>query len=189
MEVVIHRRAWNAIAMFIILCSVELLHVAEAQEQLQRTTEPIEVLDVCDALQQVDRLNGSDIAVRGYYRFGFELAGLYGRDCPKPLMLDGAQRAQAFYFEDGPNTVDHGELRSAADKLIQEQNSRAAIQVTMIGRIRARRADLIDLDGRGARMFGHLGVYPAEIVLREIREVSAIDAPEFPSNMSPNKRF
>jgi len=146
------------------------------------------VLDICDALQKIDRLSGSVIAVRGYYRFGTELGGLYGRNCPKKLVLDGAERAQAFSLSFGP-MADDKELDAVANRMIVQKNSREAIQVTVVGVIRARRADLTDIHGRKARMFGHLGIYPAQIIVQAIRDVSVIDAPEFPSNMQPNRRW
>jgi hypothetical protein len=146
------------------------------------------VLDICDALQKIDKLSGSVIAVRGYYRFGMELSGVYGRSCPKKLVLDGAERAQAFELSYGP-MVDEKELATVANRMIVEKNSHEAIRVTVVGVIRARRADLSDIHGRKVRMFGHLGVYPAQIIVQAIREVSVTDAPEFPSNMQPNRRM
>jgi hypothetical protein len=38
-------------------------------------------------------------------------------------------------------------------------------------------------------MFGHLGVYPAQIAVQSIRDISVLDLPEFPSNMQPKRRF
>jgi hypothetical protein len=146
------------------------------------------VIEICDALQRIDKLDGSVVAIRGYYRFGMELGGLYGRNCPKKLILDHAERAQAFDLAFA-SMVDQAELQHAANRLIQEKNVREAIQVTLVGVIRARRVDLTDIDGRKARNFGHLGVYPAEIVVRGVQDVSVTDAPEFPSNMAPNRHW
>jgi hypothetical protein len=171
--------------------------VAKDQEQPARKTDAVSieahasnlgVLDICEALQNIDRLNGSIVAVRGYYRFAMELGGLYGRNCPNQLVLDGAQRVQGFYLEGGP-MVDDKELVAVTNRMIREKNVREAIQLTIVGVVRARRADLTDIDGRKARMFGHLGVYPAQITVRAIRDISVVDAPEFPSNMQPKRRF
>jgi hypothetical protein len=82
-----------------------------------------------------------------------------------------------------------GELAAVVDKAIQEKKTREAIQVTVVGKISARRADLTDIDGRKARMFSHLGIYPAEISVQVIRDISVVDAPDFPSNMNPSRRF
>jgi hypothetical protein len=117
-----------------------------------------------------------------------ELGGLYGRDCPKKLVLDRTQRAQAFDLTFA-STPDQTELQRAVNRLIEEKNVHVAIQVTLVGVIRARRPDLTDIDGKKARMFGHLGVYPAQIAVRSVRDVSIIDAPEFPSNMDPNRHW
>ena len=122
------------------------------------------VIEVCDALQRIDQLDGKVVAVRGYYRFGMELGGLYGRNCPKKLILDHTERAQAFDLRFAP-TVDQARLDDAASQLIGEKNVREAIQVTLVGVLKARRGDLIDIDGKKARMFGHLGVYPAQIIV------------------------
>ena len=64
-----------------------------------------------------------------------------------------------------------------------------AIQVTIVGTIQARRTDLIDVDGRKARMFGHLGIYPGRIAVGVVRDVSVIDAADFASNMDPRRHF
>lgn len=146
------------------------------------------LIEVCDALQKIDKLDGSVVAVRGYYRFGMELGGLYGRSCPKKLVLDRAERPQAFDLAFA-SMADQAELQRAANRLIEEKNVREAIQVTLVGVIRARRADLTDIKGKKARNFGHLGIYPAQIVVRGVQDVSVIDAPEFPSNMDPNRRW
>jgi hypothetical protein len=144
------------------------------------------VIGVCDALQRIDKLDGTVVAVRGYYRFGMELGGLYGRDCPKKLVLDRAERAQAFDLAFAPMSAQTDLLR-AVNRLAEEKNVRESIQATFVGVIRARRADLTDVDGKKARRFGHLGVYPAQIVVRDVEDVSVNDAPEFPSNMNPNR--
>jgi hypothetical protein len=153
----------------------------------------VAVIDVCEALQRIDVLNGSVVAVRGFYRFAMELGGLYGRNCPKKLVLDGVERAQAFDLEFGPTVADK-DLAAVVNRLIREKNSREAIQVTVVGTIHARRTDSPDINGRKAngqkaRMFGHLGVYPAQIAVQSIRDISVLDLPEFPSNMQPKRRF
>jgi hypothetical protein len=117
--------------------------------QIVRASDPTAPLDVCDALQKIDQLDGSMVAVRGYYRFGIEVGGLYGRNCPKKLVLDRAERAQAFDLAFGA-TVDDKKLAAATNRLIEERDGRAAIQVTVIGMIRARRSDLTDVNGRRA---------------------------------------
>jgi hypothetical protein len=189
--------ALGAIALCASNCAGGLAHAAEGQGQavpkadarsVRTQAGKVQVLDICDALQKIDKVSGSVIAVRGYYRFGTELGGLYGRNCPKKLVLDCAERAQAFDLSYGP-MVDDKELALVANRMIVEKNSREAIQVTVVGVIRARRADLADIHGRKARLFGHLGVYPAQIIVHAIRDVSVIDAPEVPSNMQPDRRW
>ena len=169
---------WKAALLITVVASVAL------GQQVSRSRPA--VIEVCDALQRIDKLDGSVVAVRGYYRFGMELGGLYGRDCPKKLILNRSERAQAFDLAFAAMT-DRTELERAADRLIEEKNVREAIQITVVGVIRARRADLTDIDGKKARMFGHLGVYPAQLVVTGVQDLSVIDAPEFPSNMDPNR--
>jgi hypothetical protein len=197
MGVVINvRRTLFVIALYAVNLAGDLESRAKAQEHLVHKTdaafetqvEYLAALDICAALQKIDSLDGSVVAVRGYYRFATELGGLYGRNCPKKLVLNGVQRAQAFHLEYGP-VVNDKELETIANRLIQEKNNHEAIQMTVVGKIRARRADLIDSQGTRVRMFGHLGVYPAEITVQVIRDISVVEAPDFPSNMSPNRRF
>jgi hypothetical protein len=187
--------ALAAIALYTSICAGVLALDAEGQAvrkanatSVQAQAGSLVVMDICDALQNIDKLSGSVVAVRGYYRFGMELGGLYGRNCPKKLVLDGATRGQAFDLSYGP-MVDDKALAAVANRLIEEKNIRAAIQATVVGVVRARRPDLIDIDGRKARMFGHLGVYPAQIIVQALRDVSVVDAPDFPSNMDPNRRL
>ena len=133
---------------------------------------------------------GYDQAVRGYYRFAMELGGLYGRNCPKKLLLDGAERAQAFYLDYG-SKCDDKELAAIVHRLIEKKDSRAAIAVTVIGTVNTSVGKMTDRLGvrRKARMFGHLGVYPAQISVEAYRDIVVVDAPDFPSNMQPNRRF
>src|SRR5579862_3059084 len=99
------RRRIVAATLYTLICAGIMTCSSSAQEPETRRSDAlgalkkagsIPVLDVCDALQRIDQLDGKVIAVRGYYRFGKELGGLYGRNCPKKLILDRAERAQAF---------------------------------------------------------------------------------------------
>lgn len=79
-------------------------------------------------------------------------------------------------------------LSSVIDGLIREKNVRDAMLVTIIGKLQSRNPSLTDVKGHRDGMFGHLGVYPAQIVVQEIRVIEAVAAPNFPSNMQPNRR-
>ena len=61
--------------------------------------EPMTEIQICDLFRRLDTFDGKRVAVRGVYRFSFELAGLYSEGCAKPLVLDGAERAQALSTE------------------------------------------------------------------------------------------
>jgi hypothetical protein len=176
----------------IIACVCFLFSGAGGSVQLQAGTMPstaptsAKLLDVCEALQNAMALNGTKVAVRGYYRFRRELAGLYGRNCPKKLIVDGKERAQAFDSE-GHAKMDT-EFNSVIEKMFEEQETRSAVLVTVTGTLNA--ISFVGTDHTGPvqferqfRNFGYLGVYPAQIKVDTFSDVKLIDAPEFPSTM------
>ena len=69
-----------------------------------------------------------------------ELGGLYGLHCRKKLILDRAERAQDFDLEFA-SMADRTELQRATNRLIRKRGVREAIQVTIVGGIRARRTE------------------------------------------------
>jgi hypothetical protein len=116
--------------------------------------------------------------------------GLYGRNCPRKLIIDGKERLQAFYLTDH-HRVDGGELLVAAVHKIRAENDvRSAILVTVTGALDAVSHVWTENIGplqveRQGRVFGPMGVYLAQIKVASFRDVALIDAPEFRSNIDP----
>jgi hypothetical protein len=163
-------------------------HAGEAAS-MGRT--PPRIVNLCEALQSAVALNMSEVVIRGYYRFGMELGGLYGRNCPKKLIIDGKERLQAFYLN-YQRGVDDAELAAAVHKMIAEKDIRSAILVTVTGTLEAASHVWTENIGplqieRQGRVFGHMGVYPAQIKVGSYRDVVLIDAPEFRSNLDPGR--
>jgi hypothetical protein len=157
-----------------------------AGEAARAGRTPPKTIDLCEALQSAVEFNGREVVIRGYYRFGMELAGLYGRNCPKKLIIDGKERLQAFYLK-YERRVDDAELAAAAHKMMAEKNVRSAILVTVTGTLEAVSPVFENIGPllveRQGRVFGHMGVYPAQIKVASYRDVTLIDAPEFRSNL------
>lgn len=137
-------------------------------------------ISICDALQKVDALDGSVVSVQGYFRFGTELGGLYGHNCPKALVLDGSERAQAFHMT---WSMPHDQFSDVVQRLVTENDRKTAIRLTVRARVIARRTNLTGVDGKPARMFGHLGVYPAQIDVLAIQDFSLVELPQAAANM------
>jgi hypothetical protein len=85
-----------------------------------RTGTGQKTVDICEALQNAVALNGSEVVIRGYFRFGMEVRGLCGRDCPKRLIVDDKERPQAFSLKDDKGVHD-AELVAAVRKLMAEK--------------------------------------------------------------------
>jgi hypothetical protein len=141
--------------------------------------------------RRLDAFAGKRIAARGVYRFSRELAGLYSEGCQRPLILDGAERAQALETELVGSSP---ERRAEFAHFMEIVNGVAtggggqAIHVTFVGILVTRNPDLHRFGQRkGERMFGHLGVYPAMLKVEEIRDITIEDDAHEPSNMERGK--
>jgi hypothetical protein len=88
--------------------------------------------------------------------------------------------------------VDDAELAAVVHKMMAEKDVRSAILVTVIGTLEAVSQVWIENIGplqveRQGRIFGYMGVYPAQIKIKSYRDVALIDAPEFRSNLDPKR--
>jgi len=175
------------IPLLLALCTPLLFQGTLLGEQQTKTREVTSATPICDLLRHLDTFNGKRIVVRGVYRFSMELGGLYSEGCQKPLMLDGRERAQALSTEFvGRSPEEHMEHEDFAKVVneIAKSCRREAIHVTFVGVLVTRNPELHRLGSRkGERMFGHLGTYPAELKVEEIRDITIEDGARNPSNM------
>lgn len=157
----------------------------------QTTKLESSVIDLCEVLPQLDHFDGKTIAVRGYYRFSRELGGLYVANCANPIMIDGVQRAAAVYVlpraKSQEGIAEEEEFAKAVKSLIKSGRP-DAISVVFLGRLRASAGpSIVDSIGnkrKPARMFGHLGVYPAEMEVERTLDIKILNDPNHAANMS-----
>ncbi len=129
--------------------------------------------------------------MRGYYRFSRELGGLYVANCANPIMIDGVQRAAAVYVlpraKSQEGIAEEEEFAKAVKSLIKSGRP-DAISVVFLGRLRASAGpSIVDSIGnkrKPARMFGHLGVYPAEMEVERTLDIKILNDPNHAANMS-----
>ena len=163
-----------------------------AQVSTTAKPETMKEIQICDLFRRLDAFNGKRIAVRGVYRFSFELAGLYSEGCAKPLILDGVERAQALNTEfkrvaRGSNSSEFAHFTDLVDDVAKSGGGQA-IHVTFVGTLVTRNPQLHRLGQRkGERMFGHLGVYPARLEVDGIRNITIEDGGRKASNMELRK--
>lgn len=146
-----------------------------------------EVVPICDLLRRLDAFDGKIVAVRGAYRFSPELAGLYSEGCQNALVLDGFERTQALETEftgaSAEQRAAFAHFTEAVDR-IAKAGGRQAIHVTFVGKVVTRNPGLHRVGQRkGERMFGHLGIYPARLEVREVENITIEEAARQPSNM------
>lgn len=175
------------IALFLALCMILLCQRSLLCAQQTKTRDVAGATPICDLLRYLDRFNGRRIAVRGVYRFSMELGGLYSEGCQTPLILDGRERAQAlsteFVGRSPEEQMEHEHFTKEVNE-IAKTCGRQAIHVTFVGVLVTRNPKLHRLGSRkGERMFGHLGTYPAELRVEEIKDIAIEDDARNPSNM------
>jgi len=173
-----------------VLASDAVISAASASRTAQATGGEVQFtkeIQICDLFRRLDAYAGKYIAVRGIYRFSTELGGLYSEGCEKPLILDGAPRAQALNTEFVAKTPEQqSELAhfNSVVKDIAKGGGRQAIHVTLVGTLVTRNPELHRLgQHKGARMFGHLGIYPAQLRVDGVKNITIEDNSRTPSNM------
>jgi len=159
-----------------------------AQTAAPAKAESLKVVPICDLLRRLDKFAGKRVAVRGVYRFSMEVEGLYSEGCPKPLILDGAARAQALWTVFAVTSSEQTAHFMEATNGVKKGGERQAIHVTFIGALITRNPNLHRLGQRkGERMFGHLGVFPAQLNVDSIEDITIEDGAHRPSNMELQK--
>jgi hypothetical protein len=158
-----------------------------AQETAATKVESMKEIQICDLFRRLDVFDGKHVAVRGVYRFSMELAGLYSEGCPEPLILDRAERAQAlsteFLAKSPEQRAEYANFTEVVDR-IAKAGGRQAVHVTFVGTVVARNPNLHRLgQSKGARRFGHLGLYPARLEVEGIQNITIEDESRQPSNM------
>ena len=123
-------------------------------------------LSVCDVLQRLDELHGKRITVKARYRAGREIANLYDPACPAPALVDGVKRAPAISVTTQLGEAENDRIRPQFTNALDDGK---AIELIVEGEFHSQQP--------GARTFGHLGVYPAELKITRIIQIHAFKDP------------
>ena len=144
------------------------------------------VLDLCDVLHDFDRYAGKIIEVKGFYKSGREVVGLYGHDCKSPFVLDGVVRPSAVSIDIsrsgkvGREAVDSVSIEKLWDTVDQHRPmvSRQGLQVIIRGRLNSMDEVQYYTDKDGNRRplgCGHLNVFPAQIEVISVQVIDKFD--------------
>jgi hypothetical protein len=124
-------------------------------------------LSVCDVLQRLDELHGKRITIKARYRTGQEIANLYDPACPAPALVDGVKRAPAIHVTTHLSEAENNRIRPLFTTALDDGK---AIELIVEGEFHSQQP--------GARIFGHLGVYPAELKITRIIQFNAFKDPK-----------
>jgi len=153
---------------------------------VQHSEKPasLQPISICDLLQSVRSYRGKTVTVRGIYWSGLR------QTCTQPFSTSDHTWPSAINLVDSDYVAGTEESvpfktdRESWDKLdeiaIREGKAgrREEIWVTVTGRLRAPEA-YIRKDGRVRGGYGHLGVYPAELVVERVSDVEIRPTPTY----------
>ena len=123
-------------------------------------------LSVCDVLQRLDELHGKRITIKARYRTGREIANLYDPACPGPALVDGVKRAPAIHVTTHLSEAENNRISPLFTTALDEGK---AIELVVEGEFHSQQT--------GPRVFGHLGLYPAELRVSRILRFTAFKDP------------
>lgn len=136
-------------------------------------------LSVCDVLQRLDELHGKPVTIKARYRAGEEFVSLYDQACPGPVLVDQVKRAAGISPAFHLSEVENKRTRPLFTDALDEGK---AIELTVEGEFRSQQPGSIirNPDGteRWARIFGHMGAYPAELKITRIIHFHAFNDPK-----------
>lgn len=143
--------------------------------------------DVCAVFKDLPKLHGKDIEIAGYWEetdHGMFLRG----HCKSRLVTQGYHWIQAIWLArpssiaSPPFALDAPSVDAAYRAVERQRPSRGSYRVwaTFIGRLETGDTLLVATNGHiGPRPlgYGHLGAYPAQLILRSIKNVRVIRSP------------
>jgi hypothetical protein len=157
----------------------------------QRTTERVPAVDlpvaktVCELLDGAALYRGTTVIVTGIVWFGLR------DNCPKALITGGHHWPSAINLADS-DYARHGDrkgvtfetdrkswdLLDGTLRAVAGKARRAEVWITVSGEFEAP-VSYIRKDGKVVGGYGHLGVYPAELIVRRILDISVRDRPTY----------
>lgn len=141
-------------------------------------------MSVCEVLPKLGSYRGKMVALRGRLYVGEEVFFLKGVDCPRTFVTDGHKWPPAIDLTGSDERIPSGERpiqfdteEDAAKKLheiSQKARSGREVWVTVIGQLRVRKKYVPVHTNYGILWngYGHLGVYPAQLVIRTLKDVA-----------------
>ncbi len=163
-------------------CAIALLAVAlcgctrgRVTQEVRKTSNP-EPISVCELLENVTRYRSKMVSIRGVYWYGLR------QSCPEPFVTDGHRWPSAVNLVDsGSPLLEPGVASFATDRQSWDQldevvlrearaGHREGIWVTVTGMIQAP-ASYLREDGQVVGGYGHLGVFPAELVVERVSDI------------------
>jgi len=160
-----------------VIFMADLIVHAEQQPKVQ---------DLCKVLREADRYDGKIVAVKGVLRTGF---GICGESC-KQVTIDGTKWPAAVAtsyvtpYQSPPvgseTLIDRESIEALDQKIYAALRNAHAVEckVVVVGVLRSRDEKLFYTDKSGKRRravgFGHLGVFPAELLVLSVKSVSAM---------------
>jgi hypothetical protein len=153
----------------------------DGQSQPSPTT-----LSVCDLSKDFARYGGKVIAVRGVYYYGLrETCSQKCASGPWPSFIDlvgteSVQDRSGFVTDDASWAALEDAQRTVEKEA--KKGKRLELWVTAVGRLRTspRRSRPCDR----APAFGHLGVFPAQLVIKSFSDIEVRDNPKSPYDYS-----
>ncbi len=143
--------------------------------------EEHKVLDVCEALSNLEKLDGHLVTIRGALGT-FQGWWLEGEQCAEHVEVKGHVFVDTISIQESTSLVrvhvppfaasrkPFSELNEALHRLRDE---REALRVTIVGILETRQPRAKLLGSRGQLLgFGHLGVAPAQLLLREVVDIT-----------------
>ena len=156
-----------------------LLILVIASSGQPRPTPPL--LSVCDLSKDYGAYRDKLVAVKGVYYYGLrQTCQQTCADGPWPSFLDLV----------GSDNVSWAALVKAEQtaELEAKRGKRFEVWVTIVGQLetRARLSPLGPCDKKGSRYlgYGHLGVFPARLVVRYFSDIEVIENPKSPYDYS-----
>lgn len=172
----------------VLLCTsiIGLLTSCSGAQVARRSekTEDAQAISICDLLQSVRSYRGKTVTVRGIYWSGLRQA------CTEPFSTGDHTWPSAINLVDSDYVAgtedsvrfktDCGSWDRLDEIAIREGRAgrREEIWVTMTGKLRAPQA-YIRKDGRVVGGYGHLGVFPAELVVERVFDVEIRPNPTY----------
>jgi hypothetical protein len=156
--------------------------IAQPRPAIDATKQ--EAISVCELLRNIAAYRGKVVSIRGIYWYGLRAP------CAEPLITKGHKWPSALNLaaadaprrggEFPPLTTDLSSWNHLDEFVLREAKTgrRKEIWITVVGLVRAPTTYIRD-NGAVVGGYGHLGVFPAELVVQRISDISVVPTPTY----------